>query len=211
MPSPVFVWISVLAFILSSGFFDLKEKRIPDWLNAFFFLLALVLAWLQGVFSQSLVLALVSFAFAVVLFKLGVWAGGDAKFFASLSAFFPLLGKTSPLALGAWFVSSVALLALFYLAWGSGVRNTLVSKLREGLIPAESVVVVEGKPVKIGFPHYFSLKGKNVVADARLARGLDAREIIRLKKLGVKWLLTREPWVFAPFLGVGFAITVFFV
>jgi Flp pilus assembly protein protease CpaA len=200
-----------LTFAFAASLFDLKERRIPDWLNYSFLAAALVFGWIQGVFGTTLLFSAVAFVFAFVLFKAGVWAGGDAKFFSSLSAFLPLLGKTSVFALGVWFVLSVALLALFYFAFGKGASQTPISKLKQGLIPAESVVLLEGKAVKIGFPHYFLLKENSVVADARFARGLDERNIIRLKKLGVKWLLTREPWVFAPFLSFGFfVVTVFF-
>lgn len=81
----------VSLFCLLAIYYDLRERRIPNSLN----LLALLFAALFAALSGKLEVAfgsfvIVSFAFAFILYKLGVWAGGDAKFFTTLLAFFPL-------------------------------------------------------------------------------------------------------------------------
>ncbi|MFH1751292.1 MAG: prepilin peptidase [Candidatus Micrarchaeota archaeon] len=87
--------IFILFFIALVFYFDLKARIIPDVVNFFFMFLAIALAILKYEFDVSILLYsyapffILSFAFAYGLYRLGVWAGGDVKFFAALMAFMP--------------------------------------------------------------------------------------------------------------------------
>ncbi|MCX6767801.1 MAG: prepilin peptidase [Candidatus Micrarchaeota archaeon] len=97
-------------------------------------------------------------------------------------------------------------------------RRVSVSGLREGMIPAATVLARGGKPVlwKPSFKELLAnaLSGKppamkpvappgRVVADASKAAGLSAAAIRELKRLGVKYLPVKESVPFAPVLAVG--------
>jgi len=106
----------LLAFCLLASLFDLRRRVVPDWLNATFFAVALSMAFfLRAGLIQQLLFVAFCFAFAFVLYKLGAWAGGDAKFFTALLAFYPLfkpLDYAAPLHV---FLTAVLFLAPFIL------------------------------------------------------------------------------------------------
>lgn len=102
-----------LAAVFSAAaiFFDLRERRIPNLLNYSFLVLAVVLAFLAEKLDFNYVLFVaLSFGFAFILYKLGAWAGGDAKFFTALSAFFGVVENTAPQSIVVVFLASAALL-----------------------------------------------------------------------------------------------------
>jgi prepilin peptidase CpaA len=88
--------LTLLAVIVGAAFFDVKERRIPNWIILF----ALIVGLLLGAFQSS-----TQFIFSVTGFVAGIlalmipfafgWMGaGDVKFFAAVGA---LLGyKTLP-------------------------------------------------------------------------------------------------------------------
>lgn len=83
-----------IAFCVAASFFDLRERRIPNFLNAAGALLAVFFAVANGVaLTDFFLIAAASFLFAYVLYRIGAWAGGDAKFFTVLCA---LLASTTP-------------------------------------------------------------------------------------------------------------------
>lgn len=101
----------VLAFSLSATYTDFKRREIPDLLNYGGLAVGLGLDFLS--FSQPFFLSSVmpfvvgAFLFAYLLYRLGVWAGGDVKFFTALCAFYPLLQ------------THFSLLSLFWIFLGS--------------------------------------------------------------------------------------------
>ena len=101
------------------------------------------------------------------------------------------------------------------------LRKTIAAKeLREGMIPAKTVLLREGKPVVWEGPSFEGVlkaakkldaqgirgllapQGR-VLADARKARGLTEAEIKELKAAGVTSLETKESLAFAPVLAAG--------
>lgn len=88
--------IVYLFFIAIVLYFDLKSRIIPDVVNFFFMFLAIALTILQYEFNMRFLIFgympffIANFLFAYVLYKIGVWAGGDVKFFTALMAYLPL-------------------------------------------------------------------------------------------------------------------------
>jgi len=93
-----------VAFIvlLAATYTDLRERVIPDWLTlgtiAAFLPIDL---YLYGWFSLVHVIA--TFIVSYLLYKIGVWAGGDVKLFTALDAIYPrsvmLFGYSAPFVL----------------------------------------------------------------------------------------------------------------
>jgi len=81
-----------LAFSAAATAFDLRERRIPDALNYLFLAAAAALAFSAGAGVNYAAFVAASFCFAYVVYRLGAWAGGDAKFFTASTAFLPLAG-----------------------------------------------------------------------------------------------------------------------
>ncbi len=104
-------------FCVAASFFDCTENRIPNKLNFAALIAALSIAFFGGIgralFFQYAASLFFSAVFAFLLFRVGAWRGGDAKFFVALGAFLPLL-----LPGGAWGVFSfleVFLASAFFL------------------------------------------------------------------------------------------------
>lgn len=80
-------FLAFIAFGVAASFFDLRERRVPNVVNAGFFALALG-TWF---FENANFWFFVQFSLALVvgyaLYKAGVWGAGDAKFFAVANAF----------------------------------------------------------------------------------------------------------------------------
>ena len=81
------------AFAIAGAWWDARLRIIPNWLNGAFLFAGLALV---GVFSGWEMLLwsaahfLAALVFAIVLFALKLWGGGDAKFYAAMAAWFPL-------------------------------------------------------------------------------------------------------------------------
>jgi len=110
------------------------------------------------------------------------------------------------------------------------IAKVRLSGLKEGMLPAQSVLLVKGKVVlfspKLDIGSIVAAAGKEkdvkkilqqagltapkgarIIADSTLAGGLDALQLGRLKKLGkVRWLAIRRTEAFAPALCAAFLI-----
>lgn len=80
-------------FCLAAGWLDLRYRRIPNWLCAAT-VLAAIPATLWGASpadaGSHALHALAALLVGMVLFRLGMFGGGDAKFYAAIAAWFPL-------------------------------------------------------------------------------------------------------------------------
>ncbi len=140
--------VSFIIFAAVATVFDLRERRIPDVLNFFFLVVAVGLVFSSGSFSTAYLLFIAaSFIFAYALYRLGAWAGGDAKFFTAATAFLPLFGIRVDDAFYflsfAWvFIASALLLvpALVLVYWKKlfGARKKIFSAALNAVRPAAS-------------------------------------------------------------------------
>lgn len=102
------------ALALSGSYFDLRYRRLPNWLclAAFVAGLAFTLAsigWLAA--GSALLHAMLALVIGAVLFALGGVGGGDAKYYAGLAGWYPVSA-------GLTLLVSVALTGLVVLlAW----------------------------------------------------------------------------------------------
>ncbi len=114
-PALALVWLACSA---ASSLYDLRLRIIPDWLNYASLAVAVgACAALGGLDLGYGLFVAAGFAFAWALYKLGVWAGGDVKFFTASSAWFGLLKSTQPLTLGEAFVASAFLAFPIAVVW----------------------------------------------------------------------------------------------
>ncbi len=86
-----------LAALIIAARSDLRERIVSNRLNSSMLCVGLlghaawaVLAGSTGIFLNCLAATISMFLFALVLYKAGVWAGGDVKLFAGLAALNPL-------------------------------------------------------------------------------------------------------------------------
>ena len=84
---------TLLAVIGLASFFDIKERRVPNWVILFGLSTGIVLAAFQG--NTQLILSIIGFAIAIVAllipFALGWMGAGDVKLFAAVGS---LIGYT---------------------------------------------------------------------------------------------------------------------
>ncbi|WP_128891689.1 prepilin peptidase [Erythrobacter sp. HKB08] len=80
--------------MIAGAVLDIRDRRIPNWLSG----ITLVLGLVFGVLSSEWLIAAGHLGHAVIallvgmgLFALGMWGGGDGKFYAATAAWFPLL------------------------------------------------------------------------------------------------------------------------
>ncbi len=273
-----------------AAYTDLRQRRVPNLLVGPFAVGAIALAVLSGNLTGGFVLSVsTAFAFAYAAYRIGAWAGGDAKFFTVMAALYAIAtGGSGPFAFATLFLNSVlAMLPIAALMFGkraagakvdwkpaaakalragiagavlAGViaffvksppagsfaagfaaafaisflslvfpaiagaalrRTKKVSQLKEGDIPAVTVINASGKPVvwkrpAVGRLVFEALGGRItafskpkgvVVADSSRAGGLSGGEIRKLKALGLKELEVRESVAFAPAVALGFVIS----
>ncbi|RVQ69386.1 peptidase A24 [Croceicoccus ponticola] len=117
MITPAFALAAVFVlFALTGAIYDIRTRRIPNWLNAAFLVTGLVMVtalngWEAGLsglghFAGALVAAM-------LIFALKLWGGGDAKFYAASAAWFPIaeaLGLFVSIAMAGLIVALVWLL-----------------------------------------------------------------------------------------------------
>jgi preflagellin peptidase FlaK len=92
-----FLYVSVLLLsLLLSTYTDLKERIVSNKITYGLIVLGVLLHALESFVSSSfqplflsLSGAVIGFAFAFVLYKVGAWAGGDVKLFAGMGALLP--------------------------------------------------------------------------------------------------------------------------
>ena len=92
-----FFFLLSLAALLYATYSDLKSRTVSDKLNYFLALSGIFSHLGLSVFlndwrfiAYCLVSIAVAFIFSWLLWKLGVWAGGDVKLFTALSAVNPI-------------------------------------------------------------------------------------------------------------------------
>ncbi len=220
----LFIFLS-LAYAAIAAAWDLSSRRIPDALNLAGVVIAVIAAVLSGTsLLPFAALSVAAFAFAYVLYRLGAWAGGDAKFFTALCMFL-FSAAASPLVIIALFLTAALFsLALLLLIGGFSLRHSKpIGKVVPGDLPAVSYYLADGKliewsplnfarmwaAVSTGNQRLLLPPAGQLIASATLARGLTAQEISALKDAGVNELPLRRTIAFAPALAVAFAVMVF--
>ncbi len=83
----------LFVYLLAAVVFDVKKRIIPNFLNYSMWLVVVVLGVYFNQVVNVLLFGVTSFIAAYLLYKLGVWAGGDAKLYVAICATLPLLGK----------------------------------------------------------------------------------------------------------------------
>lgn len=85
--------LPIVGFGLAASWLDWRYRRIPNWLCGALAIWGLTTAGIFGG-SDALVQHALHFAAALavgmVLFRLGVFGGGDAKYYAAVSTWFPV-------------------------------------------------------------------------------------------------------------------------
>lgn len=85
--------LTLLAIIIVAAFFDIKERRIPNWVILFGLIGGIVFSALQG--STHLIFSIAGFCLGIIAllipFALSWMGAGDVKLFAAVGA---LLGYT---------------------------------------------------------------------------------------------------------------------
>lgn len=94
---PALFFLISLAGLISATYTDLKERLIPNKLTysliATGIILQLVYSWVEsdlGIFTVSITVMVLGFIGAYLLWKVGVWAGGDVKLFTALCILNPI-------------------------------------------------------------------------------------------------------------------------
>ena len=95
MSNPTFTpAIAVLSLVCATAAWsDLKYRRIPNWLCAVTAVAGLTVTfWFGGlsVLCSHTLHMLAALVGGIILFRFGLFGGGDAKFYAAVAAWFPL-------------------------------------------------------------------------------------------------------------------------
>ena len=124
-----FAQIGTLTVIAVTGSaFDIKRRRLPNWLCLFALVIGLGMAFLDTgsqAFTSNALHALVALAVGMVLFGLGTIGAGDAKFYAALASWFTI--GSAP-----FFILSTALAGLVLLIVWFPLRRLAVHSLSAG-------------------------------------------------------------------------------
>ncbi|MDO8646875.1 MAG: A24 family peptidase C-terminal domain-containing protein, partial [Candidatus Diapherotrites archaeon] len=98
---------TALIFLAIASFTDLKSRVVSNRLNYSMLALGIALHFLQAFFESNwtifyftIACVIATFLGSYLLWKLGVWAGGDVKLFTALAALVPLNPAVIPQALG---------------------------------------------------------------------------------------------------------------
>lgn len=85
--------IALAGLAAIGAYLDIRFRRLPNWLCLVALVAGLGQSWWQGG-SEALLSAglhmIVALAVGMVLFRLAIVGGGDAKFYAAMAAWFPL-------------------------------------------------------------------------------------------------------------------------
>lgn len=127
--------IGVLTVLAAIGAaFDLATRRIPNWFNLLVLLAGAgfaiaTLPWEQflGHFGHF-VAALVA---SMLLFRLGAWGGGDAKFYSAIAIWFPL--AQGPLLAMLTALAGLVLVVAVYVSSKKETRKQRLDSLPYGL------------------------------------------------------------------------------
>ena len=90
----MYIGLLILAACMACGaYLDIRYRRLPNWLSGVTLVAGLGYAAITG-WDSVLAWHAASFALALAagmgIFALGMWGGGDGKFFAASAAWFPL-------------------------------------------------------------------------------------------------------------------------
>lgn len=126
---PELVWIGGFAALLGMGaVYDGLTRRLPNWLALVLLVYGLAhgfaLAGWSGLGWHAAHMAIALLA-GMAVFAMGIFGGGDAKFYAGMAAFFPL---SQALDLLLW-VSIVAIVTI--LVWMIGRRIPPFKRFRK--------------------------------------------------------------------------------
>ncbi|MFH0835363.1 MAG: prepilin peptidase [Candidatus Micrarchaeota archaeon] len=116
---------NALVYAAIASWHDVREKRVPNELNALYFLPTGAAGVMMAEDATAyLAFILSSFAFAYALFFFKIWGGGDAKCFIALSAGMPLLADGAEIMmLPISFVAAAMLMAGWRLVRGETLRG----------------------------------------------------------------------------------------
>ena len=104
------------AIVVMGAIYDLRSRRIPNWLCGFALVSGIAIAFLESAGSPGshVLHALLVLLVGLVFFALKMLGGGDVKFYAGLASFFPL-AKSTVLLL--WVsISGVVLVAIWFIS-----------------------------------------------------------------------------------------------
>lgn len=117
--------IAITAFLIAS-YQDIKTHEISPKITIGLLAIGIIshavesylIQSIQPIF-QSVSLAILCFAFAYLLYKIGVWAGGDVKLFTALGAILPTFGNFNFFPFYSLFAALVAILpfTIIYVAY----------------------------------------------------------------------------------------------
>ena len=112
---------------------DLFQRRIPNWLCAVTAIAGLALGLVVGglpLLGWQMLHAAIALMAGMLLFRIGLIGGGDAKFYAAVAAWFPLAG--APRLLMSVALSGLALLVVWFVyrrAMGKPISRAVVARL----------------------------------------------------------------------------------
>lgn len=89
----VIVALPFALFAAAGGYFDLRTRTIPNRLSAAFAILGLATVWYVGgggAAGAALAHSAIALGIGMLVYVLGAWGGGDAKFYAASAAWFEL-------------------------------------------------------------------------------------------------------------------------
>jgi len=122
-----------LALAAFGAFLDWRERRLPNWLCAALAVAAgagLAISQGVGLLPWALLHAAIALVIGMVLFALGAFGGGDAKFYAAAACAIPATSAAQPVALLGW----TSLAGLVLLVFMMILRRTRKRTLSEGLL-----------------------------------------------------------------------------
>lgn len=134
MDLPYIVLVVVVAiFTLTAMIWDLKTRKLPNWLNISAFVLALVFHGVNGGWNgilSSLAGFGVGFGILLVLWLIGGGGAGDVKFMGALGAW---LGVTLTLVVffGSAVVAVIGLLGIFTWRMATGASTSSKDKTQQ--------------------------------------------------------------------------------
>jgi len=142
-------FLSLFALSLSC-YFDLRERRIPDWITCSG-TIAGILLWLSAGRFDVVLYVGCTFLAAYLLYRVGLWAGGDVKLFTALAALNPysveVFGRAVPFPL-LLFILSVLLAFLLSFPFML-VKILLRGDLRKALLSGASRILVKAFSISV--------------------------------------------------------------
>lgn len=214
---------------------DLRKRIIPNELNFAMIFFGIGYYLLLGmlrldffVMIVGIVGAAISFAIGYLLWWTGGWAGGDVKLFTALGALLygyqlPTGNPIYPVPLTILF-NSILVIFPFLMGYflfnrakgGSAFYATVkITRLKEGMIPAELIYEKEGKIYRSASWFHLKRDWDKAYTNPRRAAGLTRYQIGVLKKLVREGRIKDELKIkkgmpFAPALAAGVFVTVLF-